>query len=64
METGKYKSNKWRSIGIQISICIDKILTAGHKVSIKYNPLGRQIEHNEHEEVLQDDENEEDPAQE
>ena len=25
---------------MQISICIDKILTAGHNNSLEYNPLG------------------------
>ncbi len=41
----RHNKDKWRLLGIQISIGIDKILTAGHNISIIYNPLGRQTRH-------------------
>ena len=63
MKQEQFKSNKWRTIGIHISICIDKILTAGHKISIKYNPLGRQVGYNEPEEIQQDSDSDNDAAQ-
>ena len=46
-----------------MSICIDKMLNAGRKISIKYNPLGRQVCHNEPEEILQDSDSDNNAAQ-
>ena len=62
----RYNKEKWRLIGIQISICIDKILIAGHKISISYNPLGRHVRNMpfEHEEEYQNSEIENTAAQE
>ena len=64
-ELDKFNASKCRLIGMRISIFIDKILTAGHKLPITYNSLGRQTRHmiNEQEDEAQESHDENTAAQ-